>query len=192
MEGTSGRAVSDQDFNFNPPPRREVKRTFEPPPWEREQFEELARRKEAERIAAEAAAGAVSEVPVVAEAPEITQQPAPKIGPVTQDPAGKTKLDTAGGIDAAEDARAEALLIGLRNEDPPFGEELWKVAVAAGAVLASVGAILVVWGVFAIATVRRTGATGSLGGGILVVFGLGFVGVGGWMAFRTLRQQGVL
>ena len=80
----------------------------------------------------------------------------------------------------------------MRNEDPPFGEELWKVAVAAGAVLASVGAILVVWGVFAIATVRRTGATGSLGGGILVVFGLGFVGVGGWMAFRTLRQQGVL
>ncbi len=184
--------MSDQDFNFNPPPRREAKNTFEPPPWEREQFEELARRKEAERLAAEAAAGAISEPTVVAEAPELAQQWAPQTEPVTRGPAGGKQLDVAEGVDAAEDARAEALLIGLRNEDPPFGEELWKVAVAAGAVLASVGAILVVWGVFAIATVRRTGATGSLGGGILVVFGLGFVGVGAWMAFRTLRQQGVL
>ena len=181
--------MSDQDFNFNPTPRREVKRTFEPPPWEREQFEELARRKEAERIAAEAAAGTVIEPPAVAETPEIAEQPAPKTESGKEGQDVRTKTVSA---EAAEDARAEALLIGLRNEDPPFGEELWKVAVAAGAVLASVGAILVVWGVFAIATVRRTGATGSLGGGILVVFGLGFVGVGGWMAFRTLRQQGVL
>jgi len=49
-----------------------------------------------------------------------------------------------------------------------------------------------IWGVFAMFATKRTGVVGSLGGGVLVVFGLIFFGVGAWMAFRALRQRGVL
>ena len=42
--------------------------------------------------------------------------------------------------------------------------------------------ILLVFGPYMISFTNR----------ILSIFGLGFVGVGGWMAFRTLRQRGVL
>jgi hypothetical protein len=84
------------------------------------------------------------------------------------------------------------MLLGLKNEEPPFGTQIWKFSLAAGAVLVLVGAVIVVWGGVALAASSRTGPLGSLGGGILVVFGLGFLGVGGWIAVRTLRQQGVL
>jgi hypothetical protein len=91
-----------------------------------------------------------------------------------------------------EDPRIEAMLLGLKNEEPPFGTQIWKFSLTAGAVLVLIGAVIVVWGGFAMAAASRTGPLGSLGGGILVVFGLGFLGVGGWIAVRTLRQQGVL
>ena len=49
--------MSDQGFDFGPaPPKREA-RQFEPPPWERDQFEQR-KREEAEREAAEQAARA--------------------------------------------------------------------------------------------------------------------------------------
>jgi hypothetical protein len=185
--------VSDQDFNFHPPERREAKKVFEPPPWEQDQFDELARRKEAEKTAAELEAGAASEELPAAEAPE---QGSPVAAPLDQaaEPApASTAVEPAheAAIEV-DDPRIEAMLVGLRREEPPFGTQMWKVALAAGAVLASVGAVLMVWGLFALAAARRAGATSALGGGILVVFGLGFIGVGGWMAYRTLRQQGVL
>jgi len=181
--------VSDQDFNFAPPPRREAKKAFEPPPWERDQFEELARRKEAEKAAAETVADAVRAQQAAAAVPETAPLPAATSEIVTPVPENAPGAETA---DVGEDPRIEAMLLGLRSEDPPFGTDMWKVAIAAGAVLASVGAVMTVWGGIAMAAARRTGVTGSLGGGILVVFGLGFVVVGAWMAFRTLREQGVL
>ena len=47
--------MADDGVDFRTPERREAKQ-FEPPPWEREQFEELER-KRAEREAQQAAAG---------------------------------------------------------------------------------------------------------------------------------------
>jgi hypothetical protein len=183
--------VSDQDLNFYPPERREAKKAFEPPPWEQEQFNELARRKEAEKTAAAIAAGVTNEGPVAAGISEERPLDAPS-GELarTEDSTPKAPVGTDSGSET--DPRVEAMLLGLRHEDPPFGKQLWKVAMAAGAVLALVGTVLTVWGVVAVSAARRTGALSALGGGVLVVFGLGFIGVGGWMAFRTLRQQGVL
>jgi len=181
--------VSDQDFNFNPPPRREAKKAFEPPPWEREQFEELARRREDEHVVEGptvegeetfAAAEPVGEMP-----PAVIE-----VGPSAKGP-GLTPQPVE-GPSPEEDPRIEAMMIGLRNEEPAFGSEIWKAGIASGVVLASVGAVLIVWGVFAIAAASRAGLIGLLGGVVLLVFGFGFAGVGGWMAFRILRQRGVL
>jgi hypothetical protein len=193
--------VSDQDFNFTPPPRREAKKkAFEPPPWERDQFDELARRKDAEQHdeaeqAEEAAVTAALEEASTKAADEAPEATAPTEGLGAEEAgelAGQRLPQPAGALGMDDDPRVEAMLQVLKSEEPPFGTQLWKVSLAAGAVLASVGLVMTVWGFFAIAATARAGALGSLGGGILVAFGLGFVGVGGWMAFRTLRQRGVL
>jgi LPXTG-motif cell wall-anchored protein len=36
------------------------------------------------------------------------------------------------------------------------------------------------------------GKTGAMAGTVMVAFGLTLVGIGGWLAFKSLRQQGVL
>jgi len=125
---------------------------------------------------------------VLAEVAEVGQATADTPVPKAPIPEGPK----ATGSEAEEELRIEAMLLGLKDEEPDFGTELWKASVAAGAILVAVGAVLTVWGVFATAAARKTGVTGLLGGGILVVFGIGFAGVGGWMAFRILRQRGVL
>jgi len=184
--------VSDQGFNFNQPPRREAKKAFEPPPWEKEQFDELAQRKEAERVAAAALAAAAAR-PVQPETaqPAAAQPEAPassvkQAAPAEQGPVAST--GTAGG----DDPRIEAMMRRLKEEEPPFGQDIWKVEVGAGAVLAAIGTVFVVWGIVALAETRGAGVTGSLGGVVLIVFGLVFACVGVWMMYRTLRQRGVL
>ena len=177
--------MGDQDFNFNPAPRREAKKTFEPPPWEKAQFEELARRKEAERVAADQAAAEV--VLTQAAAQQAVGEETVAAAPAT-DP---TPVVRESGEDK-EDPRIEAMLIDLKSEEPPFGPGIWRVSIVAGAILAAIGAVFVVWGIAALAATRRVGATASLGGMILGIFGLMFFSVGAWIVFRTLRQRGVL
>jgi len=179
--------VSDKDFNFIPPSRREAKKAFEPPPWEQDQFEELARRKAAEASAAESTTGVEAELAAETEptpgATGSTEADAIAAAPMSE-------METQDSAD--EDPRIEAMLLGLKNEEPQFGTQVWKFALAAAAVLAAVGVVIAIWGIFAVAVSSRTGPLGSLGGSILVMFGFVFVGLGGWIAFRTLRQQGVL
>jgi len=178
--------VSDQDFNFNPPPpRREAKKVFEPPPWEKEQFEELARRKEAERIAAEALAAAAAQQQIPAqpvqpaasqeaypqEAQPVAPQQAASAAPVAQPPMVERAQGAGEGEAAKEDPRIEAMMLGLRNEEPSFGEDVWKISVGAGAVLAAIGAVFVVWGIVALAATRGAGFAASFGGVVLTVFG---------------------
>jgi len=156
--------VGDQGFDFGPPDTRDA-RQFEPPPWEREQFEQLARQR-AEQLEAEETARAVVEQPSV-------------FPPVAE------------GESGVDDQQIEAMMIGLRAEEPPLFGGTWIVTTMAAIVLGAVGLMLLVWG-FTEAAKRGAGLTGAMGAGILVVFGLGFCGTGAWVAFRTLRQQGVL
>jgi hypothetical protein len=179
--------VSDKDFNFTPPPRREAKKAFEPPPWEQDQFEELARRKAVEKDTAETAKG-LEAAPVVETEPHPPAAAAVEAEAGAADSASETEVHE--GPD--EDPRIEAMLLGLKNEEPQFGTQMWKFALAAAAVLVAVGAVILVWGIYAVATATRTGPLGSLGGSILVMFGFVFACIGGWIAFRTLRQRGVL
>jgi Tfp pilus assembly protein FimV len=197
--------VSDQDFNFEPPPERRPPKPFEPPPWEKAQFEELERRKAEEaaraaqaaaearaaqeaaeaqpQVAEDAATGAAAQVaePVIA---ADTVKSVPK-APITP---GEERLTQAG----VSERQFEAMLIGLRTEEPPIGRGLWKISLVAGVFVLVVGLVLAIWGSVALMAARKTGATGALGGMVLLFFGVGFAGVGVWLAFRTLREQGVL
>jgi hypothetical protein len=172
--------VSDQGFDFQQdPPRREV-RHFEPPPWEKELFEQHERERaeaEAERQRQEAADQAAEALGATLSADETPSAalPEPKTEP------------TKGEIDQRE---VELMLAGLRAEDPDPLARAWLVSVVAGVVLALIGLSVAVWGTVALA--RHPAGAGGFGGMVLVVFGLGFAGLGGWLVFKGLRQQGVL
>jgi hypothetical protein len=88
-----------------------------------------------------------------------------------------------------DEKQVEVMMLELKAEEPAALEGAWKVATAAGVVVALVGAVLGIWGAAAVA---RLGPAGVLGGMVLVLFGLAFVGIGGWLVFRALRQRGVL
>jgi hypothetical protein len=204
--------VSDQDFNFRPqPPRREAK-PFEPPPWEREQFDRLARERAEQEAAQKAAAvelaarmglaatdpqgdgTAAGQLAAVTGPRPAQVEPAPIEDPTpvteapVQTPAPEPVAKVGGQVD---EAQLEVLLMGLRAEEAPALNDTWMVAIISAIVTGSVGVVLLVWGLVALAK-PNMGPTGVMGGTILVVFGLVFMGIGGWIAFRTLRQRGVL
>jgi hypothetical protein len=195
--------VSDKGFDFQPPPPRRQPRQFEPPPWERDQFERQAReRAEQERIEKEAAQAEAARA-----APE---QPTKKDAGISEQVAQPVSTASDGGEGGAEPTSAdveerpaaeprtvlderqvELLLLGLREEEPESLAGLWLVGLTAGAVVMVVGLAISLWGTAAMFN-SALGSTGKLGGTVLVVFGLAFVGVGGWLVYGALRQRGVL
>jgi len=66
------------------------------------------------------------------------------------------------------------------------------VAIASAIVLGSIGGVLIIWAMAAMVGSQKSGATGAVGGLVLLVFGAGFVFGALWLAYRTLRQRGVL
>jgi len=189
--------VGDQGFDFDTSERREA-RKFEPPPWERDQFERLARER-AEQEAAEAKARAALAEREPAAAPTTSVE-----GPVPEGlaangrpedvvfPVGE-RTDVA-GIPIhrhADDPEIAAMIVELKAEEPPALQDTWMIAAMSAIVLAAVGMVLLVWG---LAGAAKTGAKpiGALGGMILALLGMGFCGMGAWLGFRTLRQRGVL
>jgi len=164
--------VGDQGFNFTQPPRRERK-TFEPPPWERDQYESDA---QAPRTTEE------QELPL--SEPEGEPQPA-------VEPAEMPK-DSGEKHEALGEKQIAAMFVDLRAEEPPAMSDVWKVALAAAAVVGVVGIVLIIWAISALATAGKTGQVGWFSGLVLLFFGAGFFGVGLWLAERTLRQRGVL
>lgn len=141
---------------------------FEPPPWEKEQFEELARRRRASEQP-----GAVEPVHrVVHEAgvSEVTTGPKENVLP----------------------AEADLLLSRLRTQESGSSESLWKTGLVLTSGVAIIGVVLVVWGITGLATIGETGAAGATGGSIMIFFGLFFVGVAAWLGVRIMRKRGVL
>jgi hypothetical protein len=189
--------VSDQGFDFGPtPPRREA-RQFEPPPWERDQFERNKREiAEREAAAQEARAKVVAEE----EAALVAQQMADAATAEASAGAGAARTLGEGAAAQPETPAPKAeidekqvamMMLGLRAEEPPALEGAWVVNLVAGGVVALIGFASAIWGVTALAR-KGLPAAGTLGGVILLGFGLGFLGVGGWLVFKALRQRGVL
>jgi hypothetical protein len=202
--------MSDQEFNFPTPPERREAKSFEPPPWERAAFEELARKKAEEQAEAEAPAvmaQAAAEAAVSAEAAEPPATgPGPEVIPLASVPEvhpSSPKPEVAARQAAEEDKPAKpgvdeatliAMLADLREEEEPMARTFTSVGLFATFVTALVGAVLVLWGVvqLAIAVRRDLGPTGVFGGLVLMVFGALFVALAFWVGARTLRQRGVI
>jgi len=164
--------VGDQGFNFTQPPRRERK-MFEPPPWERDQYEKIAQ-----------APSTTEEQELPLRELEGEPQPAAEPADVPRDSGEKHE--------ALREKQIAAMFVDLRAEEPPAMRDVWKVAMVAAAVVGVVGIMLVIWAITALATTGQTGQVGRLGGLVLLFFGAGFIGAGLWLAERTLRQRGVL
>ncbi len=186
--------ATDGDIRF-PPGRRREKPSFEPPPWERDQFEELARQKQA----AEEAEAASVPVAQDAEREPVAEQTLPQqVAAAAGDESAATggsmaesePAETAGGD--LDPKRVEMLMMGLRAEEPRPEEAYWKVTTAAGVVSTFIGLVVTTWGIIALAAPREPGAGAMMMVLMLLVFGIGFTVGGVWVVFNALRQRGVL
>ncbi len=126
--------MADDGFDFHPPERREAKR-FEPPPWEREAFEELERRR-AEQKAAEQTAAAELEVAAPTQKVEAA-------APDQETPGAKVEVGPPEGDPRLDESEVAEMLAGLSAEEPREYRSLWRVAMASAIVLGAIGAVLI-------------------------------------------------
>lgn len=179
-------------------------RSFEPPPWEREQFDELARAR-AEREAAEAAAPAAAveaEPPVQAVAAQaVAAQAVPAATVVPQaaaagEPrtvtsvvplsAGTEPEPAAGG---SESAQVDVMMLGLAAEEPKSFAHAWLVVLVSAGVFTTIGLAVLIVGVVGISRSQGS-AMGTAWSFVLVLAGVCALGVAGWLLARALRERG--
>lgn len=166
---------------------RKVPPGFEPPPWEREQFEELARRREQQQAEPEeqSPAGAQGESP-----------PGETLSSTGTAAGSQTEKKSHGGDPAEttpplDDKMVDALMVQLRAEEPPAEGPLWRAGIFFAIFMTAIGIALSIWGVAAL--VRTSDSQiGVAAASILLIFGAAFVGLGIWTAVRSLKQRGVL
>jgi len=185
--------MSDQDFNFAPPPPRRERKEFEPPPWEQHLFERLTEERtneSAETVPVEAGepdlALKVPEVVAVTAVAEEQETPGPSSPEPEEDDSKKPLLD---------EVRLAAMMFELRAEEVPATQVFARATLVAGAMLLLIGVVMVIWSFVMIAVALRRpeqGRSGVYVGMTVLVFGAGFAGTGAWFVFKTLRQQGVL
>ncbi len=169
---------------MNDVPERKAAQRFEPPPWERDQFDELARRREEARVEAEITEAVAALADNGADiTPTVVEEELPP------DTADKAVVAGTGQLD---EIALAAMMVQLRMEEPEKDDSLWKVGVAFSGLAAVIGSVLVVWGLAALFKAKDGGAVAMIGGFTLLVFGGLFVGVGMWMAVKSLKQRGVL
>ncbi len=153
---------------------------WEPPPWEEGAFEQMRKRREEERADEEisAAVADLQDVPAVSPG-----MPAPGLG--------AQREEAPRPPDAVSAARMEALLVGLRAEEPRSGGSAWIAGAISAGVLVVLGLVLLVWGFTMFA---RTGnvPAGAIGSTIIIAFGGASVALGAWLAQRTLKSKGVI
>jgi len=173
--------------------RRDPK-SFEPPPWEMAQFEELARAKEVEAqraaVTTEATIGIPAEPQVRTDEPVEQEVAATPIAPVEQ--AATEKVTGQAASKAVSDAALMEMMAGLAAEEPPATKGFWQLGAIAAVVLAAIGSMMLVFGITGLAKTADAGLVGKLGGTILVGFGIGMIAIAIWVIVRTLKQRGVL
>ncbi|MDI6692056.1 MAG: hypothetical protein QMD76_01905 [Anaerosomatales bacterium] len=131
-------------------PRREP-RKFEPPPWERDAFEELKRRKEQERAERELEE-ALERARLAAELPAEEQSGAPEARPVAEAAAP----ESTGRPAQIDERQVERMLIQLSLEEPRATQQVSTVATAVAAGMAAAGLGFVVWSAVLFARTRAT------------------------------------
>lgn len=164
-------------------------RRFEPPPWEVEAFESLARKRAEEQEALEALATATRIVPDGATEDLVAEfaTPQPTVAAEAQ-PTGEPVKPKKPAIDP-DDPRVRAMLLELSREEAANTSGIKFVARAASAVTGLVGLGMLFGGVLAIKQAGGT-AAGTMGSGALSVFGLSFVAMAAWVWVRSNSVKG--
>jgi hypothetical protein len=159
---------------------------FEPPPWEKSQFDELARRRAAAQEDADINRALLSLEEDSIEQVDMSvvegQKEARDVSQSEGVPVKKKELPP----------QTEMLLAQLKTEEPDTSKSLWKIGLVFVLFVGIIGIVLVVWGATGLIAGRDNGATVIIGGSIMIFFGLLFAGTATWLAVRTMRQQGVL
>jgi hypothetical protein len=162
---------------------RRERRQFEPPPWERDKYDEIARRKaeddepEAQRQAPR------SEGP----APDRPAEPASIAGPAVTTPPAEVVADKppAAGID---ERKIAAMLIELSGEEGPPTKPMAQAGRYVAMALIAFGVVMIVTAV--VLGMRASALQGRVGAILIALLG-GFVaGFAGWMWVRANREQG--
>jgi hypothetical protein len=157
--------------------RREAKR-FEPPPWERDQFDALQEREaevdQPEEPGSAPAAGAGEAETGPAETGPAEAQPAPVIESTP---------------DAASEAKVGTMLIQLSAEEPKIGHHAKMVGVFSAGVLMFVGLCMLVWGGLLLLLGRGNIGASVIALTVLLMGGL-FGGAGLVLGVRVTRGQG--
>lgn len=160
---------------------------WEPPPWEADAFEALKRKKD-ERAADEEISEAIAGLGAPGE-PDVTEDagaPAAEPPPV----APGESVTPAADERRASAARVEAMMIGLRAEEPKGVGRTWVIGAVAAAVMLLLGLALLVVGLSALASPGARTTAGLLAASIIVLFGGTCLGMGAWLVQRTLEAKG--
>lgn len=176
--------VNDAEFDFKSPERREAKR-FDPPPWEKDAFEQLQQRKTAEEHVHVEQVGTAPKGAMAAE----TQMPPTEVQ-LGEGRSGESAPQSESST--LEDGHVIEMMARLAEQEPKLQEKTWKPAVFLAMVAGALGLMLTIWGVVALFRGWSAGLTAVAAALVLIVFGIGFVAIGIWMTVRTLRQRGVL
>lgn len=157
---------------------------FEPPPWEREAFEALARKRAEEQAAQEALARAAAPQRGTAAAPESPEsEPGASVVAVETPKPGKSEAQVL------DERRVQAMLLELSREETSDHGSIKLIARLAAVTTALVGGGMLVGGLMAIQRARGTTA-GVMGSGALSVFGLCFMAMAVWVWVGSNRVKG--
>lgn len=183
--------MDDREFNLRAPADRRQPRQFEPPPWEREAFEEARRQRE--QAAQQEQSGSAEPGPVPAEPDRSGHGSATHATAAAEEPGPAQGREQDGSEKPGIEERAMLeMMARLAAEEPKADTAYHKIAYAASMFIAALGCLLLVWGMAALVGSSKTGAVGVMGGSVMLLFGAGFIGTAAWMLVRTMRQQGVL
>jgi hypothetical protein len=180
-------------------PSRKQPKGFEPPPWEREQFEELARRRaaQADADAAAAAEAAAAVVAAVEEAPSeasAIEEPVPEpVGKIEEPAREAVAADAPPEHEAVDPRKVTAMLMELSAEEGPTMAPVRQAGKAFAGVVGGAGAAMLVLAVFTGMTAAgaETGAdVAGTGAVFIAVFGLMAVGAAAWLWIRADRSRG--
>ncbi|MDZ4168397.1 MAG: hypothetical protein U1E26_01910 [Coriobacteriia bacterium] len=175
--------MDDQGFDFRKESDRREPKRFEPPPWERDAFEELQLRRAVEPDQAPEAAGAAG-------APE-----AAEVVVVVEPTASSPEPEAPATRSGPSDAEVTELLAGLAAQEPDVAAPAVQVTIGASIVLLPIGVMMLFWGMAALAKAASAQAGAGVartGAAVLIVFGAGFVGSAFWLIYRLLKQRGDL
>jgi uncharacterized membrane protein len=178
---------------MTPNDEQKTPRPFEPPPWEKELYDELAQ-KEGEEPAGERGLDTVRESLGDREAvAEATEEPVTPAEPERTTDEGALAAKTEGPPAASGDIGdvAEKMLFELAAQESAEGPtHVWAWSLGVGLLVGLIGLSMATYSVVALSRTYGAGVTALAGSSIMGLFGLVMLGMGAWVAVRSWSKRG--